>query len=252
MGTEELLLKKTRIHVLGVPLDVLKEDDIESVIIDMAEGGKLHQIVMLNRWDLMRGRRDKDFGSCLHESTLVLPVSYSLCRAASFLGKTRPERYLPYDFIIRILTILENHGKSVYLIGAKKRELNIAADRLRQTFPGLRIVGSHEGFYPRHRENDIITAMKKASPALILASRGLKGKEKWLYHHRSQLGSGIAIWDRDVFDIFAARKKRIKRSLFERHLEAAPEFFRKPWRILRFFVYLWYWILLLVNRFKKG
>jgi N-acetylglucosaminyldiphosphoundecaprenol N-acetyl-beta-D-mannosaminyltransferase len=243
--------KVQRIRVLDVPIDMVSEDALPAVIGEMASDGKLHHIVFVTLWDLMRARRSREYRMYLERASLVLPVSTGIVRGAAFLKHGRPERYLPYDFVIRTLGILEERRKTVYLFGGSREEILVSEKKLRETFPGLRIVGRSAGRYRKQLEADIVQAIRKASPSLLLAGKGIPGGEKWFRKNRGRLASGILLWGGDCFEVFADKRKRISRAAFRRGLEYMPAFIRRPWRIARLAVYAYYILLLLIYRVGK-
>ncbi|MCL1818080.1 MAG: WecB/TagA/CpsF family glycosyltransferase, partial [Spirochaetaceae bacterium] len=160
-------MKIERITVTGIPVDRLPDEAFEEAILSLAEGKEVRQIVFLSLWNLMRARRDKEFRRTV-ERALVIPISLGILRGAKFLKKTVPERYMPFDFMIRLFAILEARGQSLYILGCRPRELGSIEQNLRQTFPGLKIVGRYTGHYPKSKEKDICTAIKKASPCCVV------------------------------------------------------------------------------------
>ena len=74
---------------------------------------------------------------------------------------------------------MESHYKSLYLLGGHKKSLMQAERNVRETFPNLAIVGRYVGYYPRSIEPDIVQAIYKASPSLVLLSEGIKEKNLW-------------------------------------------------------------------------
>ncbi len=240
-----------RIHVLHVPIDILPPDSIDEAVELLAKDGQSHQIVLLRLWDLMRARVDREFNRCVRQATLVIPVSRGILSGARFLKRQAPHRYMPFDFAIRLLGSLESRGRSVYLLGGTKNYLQNTEQNLRHTFPGLRLVGRYTGYFDLNVERDIVTAIKKSSPDLLLMGSGLKGRNKWFFRHRNQLGAGIALWSSECFDVFSERRKRPSRRSFQAGTDVLPELLRRPWRILRGFVYLYYGFLLVVHRVRN-
>ncbi len=243
--------KANRLHLLKVPIDILPENELEQTIIDLLTDNNSHQIVLITLWDFMRARRDLEYRRCLSDAALVLPVSKGILKGAHFLEKGTLFRYLPYDFIIQLLGILERKGKSLYILGSKRQYLQISENNLRQTFPGLKIVGRYAGYYPKDMEKNLILAIKKSSPTLLLVEKGVPGKEKWIHKHKKEFNPGIALWNEDCFEIFADKKKRIPKETFKKGREFVPALMHNPWRIFRGFVYLYYLVLLLIYKFKK-
>ena len=241
----------TRIDVLGVPVDVVKPENLEDVIFSLYEKAGTKQIVFLSIWGLLRAKRSDVYMQCLKNAALVLPISKSIVKGATFLKKSAPVRYNPFSMIISILTSLESRYKSIYLLGGKKSSLMDSERNIRATYPGLQIVGRYVGYYPKSVEKDIISAVYKANPALVLVGDGIRHGEMWAFENRNQFGTSFFIYYKDVLDILSARKKRISKETFEKGKEIWSELIRNPLKIFLIFSYMWYKILLLGWRLFK-
>jgi N-acetylglucosaminyldiphosphoundecaprenol N-acetyl-beta-D-mannosaminyltransferase len=238
-----------RISVLGVPIDILPEGSIEDLVARFSDG-KNHQIVLLSLWDLMRARRSGEFRTMVAGASLVLPVSLSISKGARFLRRAEPMRYMPFDFVVKLLAALEQRGKSVYLLGGTRTSVQKAESNIKSTFPGLRVVGRYAGRYPKQMELSIVEAVKKATPTLLLVGSGVPGREKWIPRNLARFNAGIYLWCSDLFEVFAERRSKPSRNLFKRGLEWLPYFARRPWKIYRIFIFFWYKILLLAYRLR--
>ena len=238
-----------RTQVLGVPVDILPQERIEEIA-SLFEDGKNHQIILLSLWDLMRARRSGEFRGMVAGASLVLPVSQSIVRGARFLRKPEPVRYMPFDFIIALLGALERRGRSVYLLGSSRSVIQKAEVNIKSTFPGLRVVGRYAGRYPKQMEGAIIEAVRKATPSLLLVGSGTPGRERWIPRNLSRFNSGIYLWCSDLFEVFAKRHGKPSRKLFDRGLDWLPYLLRRPWKVYRLFIYIWYELLLLVARIR--
>lgn len=242
-----------RITFLKVPLDFLPPDQIPEVAAVLVASGGGRQIVLLSLWDLLRARRNGEYRAYVLGAALVLPISKSLVSGVRFMTGKSIVRYMPFDFVVKLLTALEERGRSLYLLGGRRRSLQTADRNLRHTFPGLHIVGRCAGYFRRQDEANILTAVRKASPSLTLVGRGVGGDERWIARNRRLLGAGIQLWCSDLFDVFAERKKRPSRAIFDRGLEGFVLCIRSPWRILRFFPYLYYkYLLVFYKLFRRG
>lgn len=242
-----------RIELLRVPLDVLPPDRIESAVSTLIESGRSCHIVLLSIWDLLKARRSGEYRSYVLKADLVLPISKSLIGGARFLRKAVPFRYMPFDFSIKLLSALEPRNRSIYLLGARRKSLQTAERNLRHTFPGVRIVGRYAGYWNPRSESDIVTAIAKATPSLLLVGEGVPGEERWIARNTGKLGPGIRMWCSDLFDIYAERKRRPSRAVFEKGLEGFGQCVRAPWRVFRLLPYSYYKLLLLIDRiFRRG
>ena len=234
-----------RISLLTVPVDVINPDDLEKEILTLSEKPGAKQIVFLSLKDLLFARINSDFMICLQNADLVLPVSRSIVSGASFLKLPVPFRYNPFDAIISILSVLDKHYKTLYLLGNHKKSLMQAEQNIHSTFSWLRIVGRHSGYNNKTVEKDVVSAIYKASPALVLLSNGIKGGSRWVYSRRNSFSSSMFLYRKDILDIFSHRKKNVSEKLFAKGLEFFPEILKNPLKILFIFPYMWYKILLL-------
>lgn len=251
MERERVNQRVQRINLLKIPLDILGEEDLEEVIRTLAEEKKPHQIVLLNFREFMRSRRDQERLRMLQEAALVLPISRSLIRGARFLKRDIPVRKMPFEFVIRLLGVIEKINGTVYLLGEKNRELNISSGNLRDSFPGLLIVGRHQGYLSPEREKDVVMAIKKTTPTLLLAGSGLKGGDRWIYRRQNELGATFSLWCGECFKIFSGKAQRISRKQWESRAHAFATFIKNPVRLFGIFPRIGFGMLLLIYRIRK-
>ncbi|MDC7218806.1 MAG: WecB/TagA/CpsF family glycosyltransferase [Spirochaetales bacterium] len=242
-----------RISVLDVPVDIVKTEDLETVILTLAENNKVNQILLLDFIGFMKARRKKSqWHQAVQEAALVLPVSHRILSAARFLKQERPTHYKAFDFIISLMGILEKRRKSAYLVGSSKKRIQKSFTNLKNSFPGLRFVGRHQGKWDKDREEDILMAIKKSSPTFLLAGRGVKGKDLWLYRSKEALNPGILLWNKQCYEIIGGRRSKPSESKVSRFFRSFLKSFFLPWRWVRIFRMVWFWLLLLWTRLFKS
>ncbi len=238
--------------MLSVPLDLVGEDELETRITSLLADGGRHEIVLLSAWDFIKAYGNSAYAISVRRSSLILTSSKLVVWAAKFLRFTELPRYMPFDFVIRILNILEKHGRSVYLIGGRPRYLQTAASNLRGSFPKLQIVGRCAGYFPKEHEENILLAIKKAGPSLLLAGKGVPGNERWLLEHRRQLSPGLVMWCGNCLEVFAGVKRKTSRELWAKGIDFLPVLLRKPWRVARGLVYLTFLFLLVIEKIRHA
>ena len=96
-----------RISLIGVPVDIIQPENLESEILELLANPGTKQIVFLSIWNLLRARHKGVFADCIKNADLIIPVSKSILKGAKFLKKDIPVRYNPFEAVIQILTILE-------------------------------------------------------------------------------------------------------------------------------------------------
>ena len=240
--------RKLRIKLLNVPVDIVHPDELEPLVFDLLAAKEPQNIILLSLWDLLRARRNSEYRGYVQRAALIIPISKSIISGARFLTGKKPVRYMPFDFVINLLTILESRNLSLYLLGGKRKILLKTEKNISQTFPRLRIVGRFIGAFKRPDEADIVKAIRKAAPSLLLTGKGVRGGELWIARNTQKVGNGLRLWCSDLFDVFSEKKKRPSRGAFEAGLEWIGYCFQKPYKFFRVFLYLYYVILLLIYR----
>jgi len=248
----ETKVERQTVKLLNVPIDIIAPEQLSEYVYDLLKDKKEHNIVLLSLWDLLRARGNNDYRYYIQRASLVIPISKSLISGIKFLTGKKAYRYMPFDFIVSVLTTLETREFSCYLLGGKTKIILKTEKNIRQTFPKLRIVGRFPGYFKRHDEATIIKAIKKASPSLLLVGKGVRGGEKWIAKNNVALGDGMRLWCSDIFEVFAEKKRHPSRSVFDHGLEWIGYTFQKPYKFFRLFPYIYYKILLIIYKlFKK-
>jgi N-acetylglucosaminyldiphosphoundecaprenol N-acetyl-beta-D-mannosaminyltransferase len=249
VDTSSLTVKRTK--VLDVPVDIVDPDLAGAFIERLLDNGQHNQIVFLSLRGLLRARHDAELMRCLRDAALILPVSLPIVTGARFLGAGSLSLFNTFEQTIRILSVVEKIKGSVYLLGSRKEVLEVAEENLKASFHSVRVVGRFYGYFPKQVEGDIVTAIKKSSPSMVLVGTGVPGKDKWINRHRKDLNLGISLWGGNCFEVFEGREKQPSRKLHAAGLGALTGIGRRPWRIVAVFPYLYYLILLLGYRIFK-
>jgi len=247
--------------LLKVPIDIVPPEELPEVISrllppmensDDGEAGRGRDIVLLSLWDLLRARRNNEYRNYVFKAALVIPISKSLVSGAKFLTGKKVVRYMPFNFVIGLLSVLERREYPLYLLGGGSRVLKRAEKNIHSTFPRIRIVGRREGVIRKHEEAAVMEAIRKVSPSLLLAGKGIRGEELWIARNSGRLNSGLRLWCSDLFDVFAEKRRRPSDAIFEKGLEGIGFCFRNPLKFFRIFPFFRYNLLLLIYKiFKK-
>jgi N-acetylglucosaminyldiphosphoundecaprenol N-acetyl-beta-D-mannosaminyltransferase len=240
-----------RIKILDVPVDSIDAEAAGAAVAELLDNGQHNQIVFMSLRGLLRARRDPEIMRCLRDAALILPVSLPIVQGARFLGAGSLSLFNTFEHTIRILSAIEKAKGSVYLLGARKDVLEIAEENLKGSFHGIRVVGRFYGYFPKTVEGDIVTAIKKSAPSMVLVGSGVPGKDKWVLKHRKELNPGISLWAGNCFEVFAGREKQTSRKLHAAGLGALSGIGKHPWRLAAVFPYLYYLILLVGYKLFK-
>ncbi|MBQ5998411.1 MAG: WecB/TagA/CpsF family glycosyltransferase [Treponema sp.] len=237
-----------RINLIGVPVDILRQEDLEMTVLELLAKPGAKYIVFLTVWDLLRARHKGEFQEFIKSADLIIPVSKSILIGAKFLKKEVPVRYNPFTQTISILSVLDSHFKSLYLLGSRGQTLHVAERNLRATFPHLKIVGRHVGYYPKNKEDDIVLNIYKTAPSMVIVSEGIKENALWAYKRRNKFSSSIFCYYKDSLGIFSKRIKRVDEEVFNKGHEIWHEIVKNPLKIFLLLPYIKYIMILVFYR----
>lgn len=116
------------------------------------------------------------------------------------------------DLFFKILALAAKKEWGVYILGASA-ESNAGAKRnLERMFPGLRIVGSRDGYFEDSQE--VIEQINASGADLLFVAMGSPKQEYWISRHRQAIDASFCMGVGGSLDVAAGNVKR------------APWFFR--------------------------
>lgn len=205
--------KKT--HVLGVPFDtVTMEQAVAKAKKMLTEEGQ-HFICTPNPEIVMEARKDKELMNILHEADMVIPDGIGVVWASKYSETRLTERVAGYDLTQNLMAELTATGQTFYFFGGAPGVASAAARMMMKKYPGLKVVGVHNGYFDEKEEKKIIQDIKTKSPSILLVGLGAPKQEKWIYDNIRLVGAKVAIGVGGSFDVMAGNVKR------------APKIFRK-------------------------
>ncbi|MDC7233260.1 MAG: WecB/TagA/CpsF family glycosyltransferase [Spirochaetales bacterium] len=242
------MYQNRRISILHIPVDLLSEEELEGAVKSLLEEDKPGQICLITYLDIMKAQFSREYMNCLRSSRLNIPITTSVVFAARYLKKEIPRVFNPFTFVIRLLGVLESSGKSLYILGSRKKNILKSESNLKTSFPGLHIVGRYAGSFSPQEEKNIILAVHKSSPSLLLTGKGLKGNNLWLYRNRKDFPAGLSLWGRSCFEVFSGKSAKPVNSSTGRIIGKTLMSILLPWRLLRHFLFF---ILLTIEKIKN-
>jgi len=146
---------------------------------------------------------------------MVIPDGIGLVYASKILKHPMKERVTGIDFLGRALEHLAQTGKSVFLFGSKPGIAEKAAEKMKETYPGLKVAGTRNGYFKPEEEEAILEEINAAEPDLLCVALGSPKQELFVLKYKDRLKAKAAIGVGGSLDVWSGELKR------------APEFYRK-------------------------
>lgn len=201
---------------------------------DKVEHDKKTFIITANPETLMIGEETPEFDAILKsDDTIIVPDGIGVVKAAGILGYTVKERVTGVEIVQRLLEILNEQGKSLYLLGAKEEVLEQLVSKIKKEYPSLNIVGYQNGYV---KDKDVVfDEIASLQPDAVLVALGIPAQELLIAKHYGRFSKGIFIGVGGSFDVLSGMKKRAPQIFIKLNLEWLYRIACEPKRIKRFY-----------------
>ena len=180
-----------RIPVLGVGFDnvTMEQAVAEGVRLMNTEGA--HYVVTPNPEIVETCQADSEAMEAVGRADLVIADGIGVVYGARILGTPLKERVPGVEFAQHLMGKMAESGKTLFLLGAKPGIAELAAEKLRAAYPGLRIVGTHDGYF--QDDGPVLEEIRESGADVVFVCLGAPKQEK------SMLRNGGATGCLDVF-----------------------------------------------------
>jgi len=222
-----------RVDMLGVPIARIEMEGALSRVEQFIEERRPHLIVTSDTPILVRAHDDQEFQQVVRSADIVTADGRGVVWMARVLGLPLRERVSGADLVERICERAAQRGHSVYLVGALPGVAEEAARALQARYPGLRVAGTHHGYFTREEEPELVKAIAGARPDILLVAFGAPKQELWIRRYQSEIQAPVAIGVGGTFDLLAGRLKRAPLWMQRAGMEWLYRVFREPRRLPR-------------------
>lgn len=137
---------------------------------------------------------DKEFARDLDQGDIIHADGGFIVTLSRFKrGPAIPERSATTDLIWAAARRAEQEGLSFFLLGGEPGLAQWAANELTKKFPGLKIAGTHHGYFKPEDEASVIEKVNATRPDIVWVGLGKPFEQKFCNAHKSRLNAGWLI-----------------------------------------------------------
>lgn len=226
--------------VLGVPLSIVHVESLHQFFaVRCLENGRalvLHANVLL----LNLAYKQEWLRHFFKQADVVFCDGAGVQLGAKLLGHTLPERITYADWTWQLAEFCEAHQLSLFFLGARPGIAQQAADRLRERFPRLRIVGTRDGYFDKSlngaENRTVVREINDCQPDILLVGFGMPIQERWLMENWDELNVKIGLTGGAVFDYISGNLKRAPRWMTDHGLEWLGRLIIEPRRLWKRYI----------------
>lgn len=198
----------SKVDILGVKVDSMTMAETVARIGEYLEAGEPQLIATANAEMIMRATGDKELKDILNQAAIVTPDGAGTVWAAHHLGYGMPERVAGYDLSQKLMEISLQKGWKFFFFGSAPGVAEKARKKAERTYPGIKVVGTRNGYFRQEEEPEILDEIRQAQPDILLAALGVPKQEKWLSKYKDELRVPISIGVGGTLDVMAGVMKR--------------------------------------------
>jgi N-acetylglucosaminyldiphosphoundecaprenol N-acetyl-beta-D-mannosaminyltransferase len=221
------------VDMFGVPLTRIDMAGALARIDQFVQERSPHMVVTSDTPGIVRAHDDAEYQEIVRSADMVTADGRGVIWMARVLGLPMRERVSGADLVQRICERAVDKSYSVYLLGAAPGVAEEAARALAARCPGLRIAGTHHGYFGGEEEAGVVRRIAQARPDILFVALGAPKQEKWIRRHMGELQVPVAIGVGGTLDLLAGRVPRAPVWMQRAGLEWLFRLVRDPKRLPR-------------------
>jgi N-acetylglucosaminyldiphosphoundecaprenol N-acetyl-beta-D-mannosaminyltransferase len=198
-----------RTSFLGVPLDLLSPEELREAVVQavVSRSPLLH--CSLNALKVVEARKDPHLRRSLEQFDLITPDGMSVVWGVRLLGQGIAPHLPGVELMADLLREGSRRGWGFYLLGATPEISASLKSRVESGFPGVRVVGTHHGYFRTPEEPDLVEEIRKSRADVLFVGMPSPRKERFLLENRGALGVPFAMGVGGGLDLLAGKTRPV-------------------------------------------
>ncbi|WAA09696.1 WecB/TagA/CpsF family glycosyltransferase [Fervidibacillus albus] len=195
------------VKIMGVPFLNIDQSSFIQLLDERIQQKKRTFVVTANPEIVMKAKQDSNFMKTIQQATYITADGIGIVKAAKLLNDPLPGRVTGFDTMMGLLEIANEKQYTIFLLGAKQETLDNVVEKLKKTYPGIQIVGAHNGYFD-WENNDIADRVAETKPDITFVALGVPKQEQWIAENLHRVEYGVMIGIGGSFDVIAGTVNR--------------------------------------------
>lgn len=132
-------------------------------------------------------QKNEKYFNALQSSDYLLNDGVGISIAGTLKGIKFQDNLNGTDLIPLIIKEGYVDNQTFYLLGTKDSILEKTKENLKREYPGIKIVGMHNGFFSESENKDIINQINETKAAIVIVGMGVPQQEIWISENKKYL-----------------------------------------------------------------
>lgn len=224
--------------VLGVRVHLLTAESLTARVRSILQQRSKSIVAYINVHGVNLAYQDPRLREFFDNATIVYCDGEGVRIGGRILGTRIPERITLTDWVWNFFSLCEQHGASVYFLGSTPEVVTAAAQRVRDRFPNLKLLGWHHGYFEKQgpESERIIEEINRLSPDILLVGFGMPIQEHFVIRYFDHLGVTIILTVGSCFDYISGKRRRAPRWMRLHGLEWLFRLLQEPTRLFKRYI----------------
>jgi N-acetylglucosaminyldiphosphoundecaprenol N-acetyl-beta-D-mannosaminyltransferase len=208
---EHLPMNEPRLNLLGVYISAINMDQALEAIDGWIISRESHYICVTPAHSVMECYDHPELRPVYNASGLTTPDGMAVVWWLRWQGQRQVSRVYGPDLMLAACKQFIEKGCKHYFYGGAPGVAEKLAGRLRERFPGLRIVGMYSPpFRPLSPEEDMAAseAIVRSGADIVWVGIGSPRQEQWMSDHAGRIGAPVLIGVGAAFDFLSGCKRQ--------------------------------------------
>lgn len=223
----------SRVSFLGLGVDEMTSPEAVDMVRGYWQSGEKARVFFVNAHCVNTAADNQEYRDSLAMAEQVLADGSGVLLGSKLLRAPITHNLNGTDLVPLLCAAAAEEGRSVFLLGAHPGIACLAARKLRERFPTLRIVGVQHGYFPPEEADAVVARINAAKPDLLLVAFGVPSQEIWVTRRFAELDAGVMCAVGALFDFISETVPRAPRFFRAIGMEWFYRLCREPKRLWR-------------------
>ena len=217
------------VDILGAKISNASVEEIVAFLTDRIKAKQNTVVYTPNSEIIEQFHKDEELLSLLNSADVLTADGIGVVYGAKILGTPLKGRAAGYDIACKLLEKGAKEGFGFYLFGSREEVCTLAKENLEKKYPGIRIVGTQNGFF----KEPVGEKIAKVQPDVLFVCLGAKKQEQWIYDNKHLFSGTTFLGIGGSMDVFAGVVKRAPKFFIKLNLEWFYRLIKQPSRFIR-------------------
>ena len=219
------------VNVLGVPVDVLTQAKLTAAFLRILRSQKRGWISYVNVHTTEIANQLPWYKNFIEDALIRYCDGEGIRFGAYLIGVHIPERITLSYYIYDLAESVVQHNLKLFFLGGTQAVAELAAKRLQELYPAIKLSGYHHGYFSEQENNSVIDTVNACRPDILLLGMGVPKQEEWTKENFNKLNVKIVWMGGGFLDTLSGKKKRCPRWLSKIGFEWLFRLVQEPGRL---------------------